>query len=227
LSAPPPKTAATPVAPSLHSATDAKRDQLCLLINSRNPIIAVETSEERRLSELLDRVASRLMIPVYIWSVTTGLARMGGAALYNSEQPEQALANIGTIQGDGIFLLKDFARYCGNDRISRKLRDIADGFRTARRSIILVAATLPLPPELIADAVYFELGLPSTEELLGAVRSTIAEMGSSQGVVNSLDAVALGQLAKNLTGLSEEEALRVLRQCALKRGKADTGCWKM
>jgi SpoVK/Ycf46/Vps4 family AAA+-type ATPase len=31
------------------------------------------------------------------------------------------------------------------------------------------------------------------------------------------------QLAKNLTGLSEEEALRVLRRSALARGKADTG----
>ncbi len=36
---------------------DAKRDQLCLLINSRNPIIAVETTEEQRFSLLLQRVA--------------------------------------------------------------------------------------------------------------------------------------------------------------------------
>jgi hypothetical protein len=119
---------------------DVKRDQLCLLINSRNPIITVETSEEQRFSFLLERVASRFAIPLYTWSVTTGLARASGAALYNSEQPERALANIGTVQGDGIFLLKDFARYCDNDRISRKLRDLADGFRTARRSIILASA---------------------------------------------------------------------------------------
>jgi len=62
-----------------------------------------------------------------IWSVTEGLGKAGGAALYNSDQPEQALANIATIQGDAIFLLKDFARYCDNDRISRRLRDLADG----------------------------------------------------------------------------------------------------
>ena len=217
-------TLSTTAGPLEARSLDAKRDQLCLLVNSRNPIITVETSEEQRFSALLGHVADRLSIPLYCWSVTTGLARAGAAALYNSDQPEQALANIGTVQGDGIFLLKDFARYCDNDKISRKLRDLADGFRTARRSVIILAAALSLPPELSADAVEFQLGLPSSEEATGVgEKSTLAELSAKQGVPNVLDAVGLGQLAKNLTGLSEEEALRVLRQCALARGKADAG----
>jgi len=208
---------------SAANATDTKRDQLCLLINSRNPIITVETAEELRFTGLLDRVAERLAIPLYTWSVTTGLARNGGATLYNSDQPEQALANIATVQGDAIFLLKDFARYCDGDRISRKLRDLADGFRTARRSIILLAAAINLPPELSADAVPFELGLPSTEELLAPVKQALMELCSAQNIPNALDLVAIAQLTKNLTGLPEVEALRVLRQCLLARGKADAG----
>jgi hypothetical protein len=216
---------ATPVAsaPATLSANamDVKRDQLCLLINSRIPIITVETTEEQRFAALLDRVSERLMIPLYTWSVTTGLSRAHGAALYNSDQPEQALANIGTVQGDGIFLLKDFPRYCDNDKISRKLRDLADGFRTARRSIILEAAAVALPPELRADAVEFQLGLPSAEELLAGVRTTLVELSSTHGIPNSLDAEGVGRLARILTGLSGEEALRVLRQSALARGRAD------
>jgi hypothetical protein len=209
------------------TVSSAKRDQLCLLVNSRNPIITVETCEEQRLCALLESVAERLAIPLYVWSVTTGLGRAGGAALYNSDQPEQALATIGTVQGDGIFLLKDFGRYCDNDRISRRLRDLADGFRTARRSIVLLAASLSLPAELSADAVEFQLGLPSAEELLGGVKCTLAQLNSSQGVPNGLDALGLGQLAKNLTGLSEEEALRILRQSVLARGKVDGRCSTM
>jgi AAA+ superfamily predicted ATPase len=218
-----PKPPVSLAASAPENALDAKRDQLCLLINSRNPIITVETSEEQRFSALLERVAERLAIPLYTWSVTTGLARANGAALYHSEEPEQALANIGAVQGDGIFLLKDFARYCENDKISRKLRDLADGFRTARRSIVLVGAALSLPAEVSADAVEFTLRLPTAEELQGPIRSTLMEMSASQGLVTALDAAGVGQLSKNLTGLSEEEALRVLRQCALKRGKADAG----
>jgi hypothetical protein len=195
--------------------------QLTLLINSRSPVITVETSEEQRFLAVLERVAAQLYIPLYIWSVTAGLGRAGGAALYNSEQPEQALTTIGTIQGNGIFLLKDFARYCENDRISRRLRDLADGCRTARRSIVILGASLNLPVELSADAAAFQLGLPSAEELLGGVRRTLTEL-TTEGVANGLDTTAMGQLAKNLAGLSEDEALRVLRQCVLTRGKADT-----
>jgi len=202
--------------------SSAAVNQLTLLINSRNPVITVETSEEQRFLAVLERVALQLDIPLYMWSVTTGLGRAGGAALYNSDQPEQALTNIGTVQGNGIFLLKDFARYCDNDRISRRLRDLADGCRTARRSIVILGASLTLPAELSADAVPFQLGLPSPEELVGGVRRTLAEL-TAQGVPNSLDMAAIGQLAKNLAGLSEDESLRVLRQCVLTRGKVDAG----
>jgi AAA+ superfamily predicted ATPase len=208
--------------PAIAGATSPAVNQLTLLINSRNPIITVETSEEQRFLAVLERVAMQLEIPLYVWSVTTGLGRAGGAALYNSDQPEQALTNIGTVQGNGIFLLKDFARYCDNDRISRRLRDLADGCRTARRSIVILGASLALPAELSADAAAFQLGLPSAEELVGGVRRTLAEL-AAQGLPNGLDVTALGQLAKNLAGLSEEEALRVLRQCVLTRGKADAG----
>jgi SpoVK/Ycf46/Vps4 family AAA+-type ATPase len=82
---------------------------------------------------------------------------------------------------------------------------------------------LSLPPELAADSVEFKLGLPSAEELQSAVRTTLVELGASQGISDTLDAVALSQIAKNLVGLSEEEALRVLRQCVLARGRADAG----
>jgi ATP-dependent 26S proteasome regulatory subunit len=184
-------------------------------------MVTVETGEEQRFVELLEHVADDLGIPLYIWSVTTGLGRAGGAGLYNTDQPEQALANITTVQGDAIFLLKDFGRYCDNDRISRRLRDLADGFRTARRSIVILGAQMQLPPELDADAVEFQLGLPSVEELTSGVKGTLAELNRTQGISTTLDAIGLAQLAKNLAGLPEEDALRVLRQCALTRGKAD------
>jgi ATP-dependent 26S proteasome regulatory subunit len=205
------------------TAGRAKRDELALLVNSRNPIIAVETCEEQRFITLLEQAARQLEIPLYLWSVTSGLGKAGGAALYNSDQPEQALTNLGTIQGDGIFVLKDFARYCENDRISRRLRDLADGFRTARRSIVILAASVTLPAELTSDVAEFSLGLPSAEELANGVRRTLAELSSTQRVPTALDAIGIAQLAKNLTGLTEEEALRVLRQCVLARKKADAG----
>ena len=109
-------------AQSSGSAAGTNRDTLRLLINSRSPIITIETTEEQRACDLLEKVASELNISLFVWSVTEGLSRAHGAGLYNSDQPEQALSNIGTIPGDAIFVLKDFARYCDNDRISRRCK---------------------------------------------------------------------------------------------------------
>jgi ATP-dependent 26S proteasome regulatory subunit len=200
-----------------------RHDELRLLLNSRHPIITVETPEEERFEQMLLEVAMELCVPLFEWSVTTGLAKFRGAAIYNTEQPEQALANIALIQGDGIFLLKDFARYCDNDRICRRLRDLAEKFRTARRAIVISAATLELPAEVASEAAPFQLGLPAAEELLPSVNSVLAELNREQHIVVSLDAAGIGQVARNLAGLSEQEAMRTLRMCILTRGRADPG----
>src|SRR5580704_1853447 len=149
---------------SSEAAIGGKHDELRLLINSRNPIITVETAEEERLTQLLTAVAVELCVPLYTWSVTTGLARIEGAPMYETAQPEQALANIAEIRGDAIFLLKDFARYCDNDKICRRLRDLADAFRSVRRSIIISAPALKLPPEIESESVPFAFGLPDADE---------------------------------------------------------------
>jgi ATP-dependent 26S proteasome regulatory subunit len=219
--------AAVPSATSVHggaagaTAKPNKHDELRLLVNSRHPIITVETPEEERFEQLVLEIATELGVPLYEWSVTAGLAKLHGAAIYNTEQPEQALANIPLIQGDAIFLLKDFARYCENDRICRRLRDLAEKFRTVRRAIVISAASLQLPAELAAEAAPFQLGLPTAEELLPGVKSVLAEVNREQHIPVSLNVAEMGQVARNLGGLSGEEALRTLRMCILTRGRAD------
>jgi ATP-dependent 26S proteasome regulatory subunit len=200
-----------------------KHDELRLLINSRHPIITVETPEEERFELLLLDVATELGVPLYEWSVTTGLARAHGAPMYNTDNPEQALSNIALIQGDGIFLLRDFARYCENDKICRRVRDLAEKFRTVRRSIVLTGASMQLPADLQGDAMPFQLDLPGAEELLPGVKQVLAELNREQHIPIALDVAAMTQLARNLVGLPEEEAMRALRKSVLARGKADAG----
>jgi ATP-dependent 26S proteasome regulatory subunit len=219
---PPPSTAASlpgrPTAPRPN-----KRDELRLLVNSHHPIIAVETPEEERLEQLLLDVAAELAVPLYTWSVTSGLAKAHGAPIYNTDSPEQAVANIALIQGDAIFLLKDFARYCDNDRVCRRLRELAEKFRAERRSIVITAAALQLPPDLHGDSVPFQLGLPTADELLQGVKNVLAEMNRTQQIPVALDIADVTQLAQNLVGLPQEEAMRALRMCVLARRRIDAG----
>ena len=203
------------------SARNTKRDELLLLINSLNPIITVESTEEERLEGLLRSIAVQLVVPFYRWSITTGLAKLSGAPLYGTDQPEQALANIALIEDDAIFLLKDFARYCDNDRISRRLRDLADKFRAARRSIVISAASIELPLELKGHSIPFQFGLPDANELTQCVNQVLTETSRDRRFLMTLDAPAIAQLAQNLLGLTKEEATRTLRRCLLARGIAD------
>jgi ATP-dependent 26S proteasome regulatory subunit len=200
-----------------------KPDELRLLVNSRHPIITIETPEEERAEQILLEVAAELAVPLYTWSVTSGLAKAHGAPIYNTETPEQALANIALIQGDAIFLLKDFARYCENDRVCRRLRELAEKFRAERRSIVITAAALQLPPELLGDSVPFQLGLPTGEELLPGVRNVLSEMNRTQQIPMALDMAGIAQLAQNLVGLPQEEAMRALRMSILARRRMDAG----
>ena len=200
-----------------------KHDELRLLVNSRHPIITIETPEEERVEQLLLHVAAELAVPLYTWSVTAGLAKARGAPIYNTDNPEQAVANVALIQGDAIFLLKDFARYCENDRVCRRLRELAEKFRSERRSIIITAAALELPPDLRGDSVPFQLGLPTADELFPAVKNVLAEMNRTQQIPLALDIVGISQLTQNLVGLPQEEAMRALRMCILARRRMDAG----
>jgi SpoVK/Ycf46/Vps4 family AAA+-type ATPase len=55
------------------------------------------------------------------------------------------------------------------------------------------------------------------------VKQVLADLNREQHVPISLDIAAMTQLARNLVGLPEEEALRALRKSILARGKADAG----
>ena len=217
-----PGTAASvPVKPT--GARQNKHDELRLLINSHHPIIAVETPEEERVEQLLLDVSAELAVPLFTWSVTAGLAKAHGAPIYHTDDAEQAVANIALIQGDAVFLLKDFARYCDNDRVCRRLRELAEKFRAERRSIVITAAALQLPPDLRGDSVPFQLGLPTADELLPGVKSVLSEMGRTQQISIALDMAGMTQLAQNLVGLPQEEAMRALRMSILARRRIDAG----
>jgi ATP-dependent 26S proteasome regulatory subunit len=221
LTQPPTTASSLPAKPA--SSRPNKRDELRLLVNSHHPIITAETPEEERLEQLLFDVAAELAVPLYMWSVTSGLAKAHGAPIYSTDSPEQAVANIALIQGDAIFLLKDFARYCDNDRVCRRLRELAEKFRAERRSIVITAAALQLPPDLRGDSVPFQLGLPTADELLPAVKSVLAEMNRTQQIPIALDNSGIAQLAQNLVGLPQEEAMRALRMCILAKHRMDAG----
>jgi SpoVK/Ycf46/Vps4 family AAA+-type ATPase len=76
-----------------------------------------------------------------------------------------------------------------------------------------------LPPELESDEVAFHFALPSADELLPGVKQVLAELR----LPTELDSAGVAQIARNLEGMAQQEAVRALRMCALSRRKVDSG----
>src|SRR6267143_772981 len=78
-----------------------------ILITSRTPFIAIETLEEDRVEQALERVAQRLNIPLFVWTMTRGLRRAGALEpLYDTKEPLKALRNLSDLPNAGIAQMK-------------------------------------------------------------------------------------------------------------------------
>ncbi len=124
---------------------------LRLLIQSRYPILYVETYDEERLAERLARIARELGLPFYGWSATRGLERLSAEhpAEHPGEQPSaeitlppagepadsrQPLKLLERIRAQAaarghrlpaLYLLRDFHPYLAEPAVVRALRELA------------------------------------------------------------------------------------------------------
>lgn len=199
------------------------RKELALLVNSQYPIIYLETWEEARATEILGLVAQDLAVPLYIWTITGGLFRAGGAPIYNTQEPIQVLAEISGMEGDALFLLKDFHKHLDDGVIVRKLRDLTQLFRRARRSILISSPIVNLPVELEKDTARFSLGMPEESELNQLVVATVRDLLEKYRFQNLLTPEQLPEVVRSLRGLTRDEARRILTQAILENSRFDLG----
>lgn len=187
---------------------------LTLLIQSRVPIIFLETKEERRALDLLDRVSTSLLTPLYRWSITEGLLRLedGYSPQRHNTQPEDVLGHIKSSLHPGVFVLTDFHPYMDDPLHIRLIKDIAIGYSDAARTIILLSHEANVPEELANYSARFTLSMPSKEQISKQVTS-IADTWSedNHGEKVKADPQAYKMLLKNLGGLTLTEVNRLAR----------------
>jgi ATPase family associated with various cellular activities (AAA) len=204
------------------STSDARRE-IALLVNSHYPIICLETWEETRATEILTQVAEDLVLPLYDWTLSQGMARLGGAPIYNTQEPLQVLTQISALDSDGLYLLKDFHKDLSQDIIVRKLRDISEKFRRARRAIFILAPSVVIPVELEKDVARFTLSLPDEQELGEVAAATLRDLQRQYKIQVNLPPGQGPLVARALGGLTGQEARRVLNQAVLEKMKLDLG----
>ena len=222
-------------------------ERLKILINSSTPIVVMETVEEVRAVEAVRVACSDLNMAVFEWSIADGLVRAGSgtpaapgtslqmrinaarhaadpaapessqAAIYNTTDPVQALANLESMTIEGVFILKDFHRHLDNAVVVRRLRDVGQKFATNRRTLILTSPSIEMPPELASLVEYLDLPLPDKDRLRQMVEQTFKRLSKAHTLQLKLDAAGVDAIANNLRGLTEEEADRAITQALVTR----------
>src|SRR5512134_870102 len=91
-------------------------EELDVLVRARYPLLYLVTSEEQRLEAILADLAETHGKALLGWSVTQGLAKLGGSRSVSApdggaKEPLEVLAAIGKLSGPSLVVLKDFHPY--------------------------------------------------------------------------------------------------------------------
>lgn len=180
-------------------------DDLRRLLAARAAVIFVETHEEQRLERILAHTARTSFnppIPLYLWSVTEGLAPIGGEMLEGSEDPVRALDEVIEHSGHALFHFRDLHRFYHEPRVVRRLRDVARALRDNYKALFLSGARVSLPDELEKEVDSLDLLLPGLDE--------IAHLFKEEAARHPKITLQLGDklpaLIRSALGLSEDEA---------------------
>ena len=195
-------------------------EQLLQIIHSGVPVIAIESSEEKRIKSLLKELASGLNLPLQGWSVTEGLRRLDTDKAYTpakeSHDPDMALRIIKESKRPTIIALFDIQCFIEESHITRRLlKDIAhlNGHGKNTHTLFLVGHKIEIDADLRRFVARFELAMPTPDQLETLVREeAMAWSRVNKGKRVTTDNKTLGRLVENLKGISFGDARRLIKK---------------
>ena len=199
-------------------------NDLLLLLRANQPLISIETHEEQRAVDLLKRCGIKLQRRVLQWSITRGLVRAdNGEPLLSLASPHEApenyqpdpkkiLQEIHQTRIPGIYLLLDFHHYLEDPYVVRMLKEIAQDQLLHNHHLVFVSHDLKMPEALHRFTAQFNLQLPDRDKLHKMVVSEakVWQLKNENAKLKA-DRDAMDLLVNNLTGLTESEARRLIR----------------
>jgi SpoVK/Ycf46/Vps4 family AAA+-type ATPase len=187
-----------------------------VLIKSHTPLVAVETAEEERLEQLIQEIAWRLNLPLYVWDCSTGLCRCGqDSKYYKSQDVSVALCSITQIN-NGIFFFKDLEHYLEDPRVQRILKENAEN--GSNKCIIFLSSKSEYPLQLEEILVSYKMPLPNKEELKRILNRFLSTMPNVKLLLSDDE---LNRFLNSLRGLTTIEAKRAINEAIIYDNKLD------
>ncbi|MBT8212051.1 MAG: AAA family ATPase [Acidimicrobiia bacterium] len=194
---------------------------LRVLLASRHALLLAETQDEERFRTILDRAADELDLPVWLWSATTGLARVGLPVQYGTRNPHLAIQFINDNGLPGVYVFADAHPILDDSRVVRGVKELAMD-PPEGQTVILTAPKHEVPAELEGLAHVWRLRPPDAVELRELAERTFGDLADRDMTVD-LSVAAIDELVSALAGLSLGEAERLIQRAALSDGSVSDG----
>jgi len=193
-----------------------------LLIRSRYGALLVETAEEARAEELVERAAWQLQLPLFVWRRATGLSRKGApTGVYGTQDPRAALDHVIASDLPALYVFHGLAPELDKPEVADRLREAAQRLAGRSGAVVLTGAAVKPPDSLRTEVGLVHLPLPSHEDYASLQSRLVKDLSAHMGVEVLLTPPDQDRLLASLHGLTLEEAEKVLTRLIVEDGRLD------
>ncbi|MGL4549979.1 MAG: AAA family ATPase [Gemmataceae bacterium] len=194
--------------------------QLDLYLRARCTLLVIVTPEEDRALQAVRAVCVSPRRGCLAWDAAEGFQPLtAGVTAPASRDPLAALEQVEKVEGDVLFVLKDFHDCWTSPPIKRKLRNLASRLRFSKKSLIVLTPSSKVPEELKDDAVILPLPPPTAPEL----EAVLDRLTRTPGVTVNLTPPGREKLIQAALGLTSSQAQRVFAKAIVADGVLDDG----
>src|SRR5215470_15010420 len=147
------------------------------LIRARYPLIYIVSFEEARVERMIKEIARDREKRLEIWSVTEGWKTIfGGQAKRDIYDPLKALEYVAAGEDQGLYVMRDFHPFLKEPKVVRKLRDLSEALRQAKKNLLLLSPVQTVPPELEKALTVVDWDLPNRSEIEGIAKTLFVQL---------------------------------------------------
>ncbi len=191
--------------------------ELETLIRARYSIIYVVSWEEKRVEDALRTIAAKRAKRLFVWTMTQGLVLSPSATDDRTREPRAALDAVMESNDPAIFLLKDFHASISDPEVTRRLRDLTFALKTSYKTLVILAPTLKLPPELEKEVTVVDYALPALEDLDRLLEGIIQSVKNNPQIDTGLEPEEREHLLEAALGLTANEAENVFARSLVEK----------
>ncbi len=192
--------------------------QLDIYLRARFTLIVLVTTEEERSLQIIKDLCDHSQRRALTWDVADGFQNLNtSTAPPTARDPLTALEQIDKMDGNILFILKDFHEAWDNPQIKRKLRTLCQKLKFTRKSILVTSASAKIPDELQDDAVLLNLPLPIAPEL----DQVLNNLTQTAGMKISLTSLGREKLVQAALGLTANQSHRAFSRAIVSNNALD------